>query len=247
MEAGQLTAWIQAFLGLLHSAAGSDDFYDEAARALVDLVRLDSGRVLFRVGPTWQEKVVQTGSRLALELGMAAEQPGLANVLREKKTFWQVPDLSGARPRGIDAVVAAPILDRHGRGHRRPLRRPPADSAPQASDPISQLEAMLVEVLASGVAAGLARLEQEQAALRARLQMEQFFTPASGGQARRASRTAAGRDTMVSVLFCDIRGFSRISEQLGPAKTVEWIVRRDGRPDAMRAGPRRGPGRLHRR
>ena len=32
-----------------------------------------------------------------------------------------------------------------------------------------------------------------------------------------------GRKANVSVLFCDIRGFSRISEKLGPAKTVEWI------------------------
>ncbi|HLW66342.1 MAG TPA: adenylate/guanylate cyclase domain-containing protein, partial [Gemmataceae bacterium] len=32
-----------------------------------------------------------------------------------------------------------------------------------------------------------------------------------------------GRDTEVSVIFCDIRAFSRISERLGPAKTVEWI------------------------
>src|ERR1019366_1575181 len=41
MEADQLMAWIQAFLGLLHSAAGSEDFYVQAARALVDLVKLD--------------------------------------------------------------------------------------------------------------------------------------------------------------------------------------------------------------
>src|SRR5207237_519825 len=47
MDADQLTGWIQAFLGLLRSAAGSEDFYTEAARALVDLVKLDSGRVLF--------------------------------------------------------------------------------------------------------------------------------------------------------------------------------------------------------
>src|SRR5208282_6133126 len=27
----------------------------------------------------------------------------------------------------------------------------------------------------------------------------------------------------VSLLFCDIRGFSRISERLGPRGTVQWI------------------------
>ena len=43
-------AWIQAFLGLLQSAAGSNDFYTKAAGALVELVNLDSGRVRQWVG-----------------------------------------------------------------------------------------------------------------------------------------------------------------------------------------------------
>ena len=33
----------------------------------------------------------------------------------------------------------------------------------------------------------------------------------------------AGRDAEVSVLFCDIRGFSAISERVGPKRTIEWI------------------------
>src|SRR5207302_9327692 len=32
-----------------------------------------------------------------------------------------------------------------------------------------------------------------------------------------------GREEEVTLLFCDIRGFSRISDNLGPAKTVRWI------------------------
>jgi hypothetical protein len=46
-------------------------------------------------------------------------------------------------------------------------------SANRRSAPI---EATLVELLACGVAAGLARQQQEQEALRARVQFEQFFT-----------------------------------------------------------------------
>ena len=234
MEAAQLTAWIQTFLGLLQSATGSEDFYAQAARALVDLVKLDSGRVLFRTGDSWQEKTVQAGARIipfsplpsGVGPGVRVWRPSsrvMSNVLREKKTFWQVPDArSGASTRGIDAVVAAPILDRKGNviaalyGERR-------QSGAQAQRPISQLEALLVEVLASGVAAGLARVEQEQAALRARLQMEQFFGQRLAAKLVDHPELLQGRDTAVSVLFCDIRGFSRITEKLGPAKTVEWI------------------------
>jgi adenylate cyclase len=33
----------------------------------------------------------------------------------------------------------------------------------------------------------------------------------------------AGREAEVTLLFCDVRGFSRASERLGPAGTVKWI------------------------
>ncbi len=224
MDGDQLTAWIQAFLGLLHSAAGTEDFYVQASRALVDLVKLDSGRVLFRVGDSWQEKTVQAGPRLTGDSSWRPSTRVMNNVLREKKTFWQAPDSkAGASMRGIDAVVAAPILDRKGEvigalyGERRA-------SGAHAHRPISQLEAMLVEVLASGVAAGLSRVEHEQAALRARLQLEQYFGKRLAAKLDAHPELLVGRDTAVSVLFCDIRGFSRLSEKLGPAKTIQWIA-----------------------
>ena len=39
---------------------------------------------------------------------------------------------------------------------------------------VAKVDAMLIELLASSVAAGLARLEQEKATLAARVQFEQF-------------------------------------------------------------------------
>jgi adenylate cyclase len=225
MEADQLAAWIQAFLGLLHSAAGSDDFYLEAARALVDLVKLDSGRVLVHNnGAGWNEKAVHRNPHLKREPLWRPSNRILNSVLREKKTFWVIPDSrTDSSTTGIDAVVAAPILDRRGKvigalyGERR------LESVAAVHRPISKLEASLVEVLASGVAAGLARVEQEQVALRARLQMEQFFGQRLAAKLVEHPELLQGRDTAVSVLVCDIRGFSRIAEKLGPARTVEWI------------------------
>ena len=222
MEADQLMAWIHAFLGLLQSAAGSEDFYVKAAHAVVDLVKLDSGRVLFREAGQWQEKAVHVTSKKPAQVEFRPSSRVLNNVLLEKKTFWQVPELSSSTF-GLDAVVAAPILDRRGEvigalyGERRLI-------GSEIKEPISQLEAMLVEVLASGVAAGLARVEQERAALRTRLQMEHFFTPSLAAKLEHHPELLVGRDTEVSVLFCDIRGFSRITEQLGPARTVELIA-----------------------
>jgi adenylate cyclase len=123
----------------------------------------------------------------------------------------------------VSALVAAPILDGQGAvvgalyGDRRSGGL--VEGAPQ----ISAFEAKLVELLASGIAAGLARIKEEQAALAARVQFEQFFTPQLAAQLERDPRLLDGRDADVTVLFADIRGFSRVSQRLGSARTMEWI------------------------
>ena len=86
-----------------------------------------------------------------------------------------------------------------------------------------RIDARFLELLASGVAAGLARIEHEKTALAARVQFEQFFTPSLASELAARPDLLKGRNLEVTLLFCDIRGFSRISERLGPAGTVEWI------------------------
>lgn len=53
----------------------------------------------------------------------------------------------------------------------------------------------------------------------------QFFPPQLAREfARKPNlRDMAGKNAVVSVLFADIRGFSRISERLGPDKTLSWL------------------------
>jgi adenylate cyclase len=83
---------------------------------------------------------------------------------------------------------------------------------------ISRLLAMLVDILAGGVAVGLGRLEQE----RTRVLWEQFVTPELSRHLADNPGLLAGREADVTVLSCDIRGFSRITHNLGPARTLEW-------------------------
>jgi class 3 adenylate cyclase len=128
---------------------------------------------------------------------------------------------------GVQAVIAAPILnqageviavlygDRHsGAGRQLPGSR---------DGSISKLEAMLVETFACSVAAGLLRIEQERKLLAAQVRFEQFFTPELARQLAAEPDLLRGRDAEVTLLFCDIRGFSRVSERLGPAATSQWI------------------------
>src|SRR5262249_30543675 len=58
----------------------------------------------------------------------------------------------------------------------------------------------------------------------AHTRFEQFFTAELARQLAARPDLLEGRDTEVTILFCDIRGFSRISERLGPSCTVEWLT-----------------------
>jgi len=119
-------------------------------------------------------------------------------------------------------VIAAPTLDAAGEvagvlyGERRKEGPPLALTG-------GKLEALLVELLACGVATGLARQEQERARLKVQVQFEQFFTPQLAQKLRQEPDLLKGRAAEVTLLFCDVRSFSGFSEKLGPAGTVEWI------------------------
>lgn len=223
MEVESLVRWMRVTMEVLQSATGSLEFFSQAARAVVDLVGLDTGRVLLREDGVWKLNVVQTRVNRDSEPIRPPSQQVLNKVLQEKRTFWQVPSASGAASlQGIDAVVAAPILNHNGEVIGALYGDRSQKDAGQAR-PINKLEAMLVELLSSGVAAGLARLEQEQAAIRAQVQFEQFFTPELARELAARPELLSGQDMDITVLFCDIRGFSRITERLGAANTVEWI------------------------
>lgn len=219
--------WLQATMGVFQSAASSSDFLARAAQAVIEIAGMETARVLLLdERHQWQARATQTARGVSDESVRPPSRSILSRLYQEKRTFWQLPQapsLMGGSLMGVHAVVAAPILDRQGRvigalyGDRR------CDGVSPRTGPITELEAMVVELLASGIAAGLARLEQEQAALAARVQFEQFFTPEFSRQLTENPDLLKGRDCEVTVLFVDIRGFSRISEQLGPARTFDWI------------------------
>ncbi len=217
IDSDALVTWLQMALTLLQSATSSPDFYARAAQAVVTLANMDSGHVLLLSGGKWDENA-RANSEGAQRLSDGGWQPSiriLERVREEKKTFWELPRLASmGSMMGVQAVVAAPILDQKGDvigvlyGDRRQMGRP-----------ITRIEAMLVELLACGVASRLARLKEEQATLR----FEQFFTPQLAHHLAANPDLLDGRIAPVTILFCDVRGFSRFSHKLPPARTVQWI------------------------
>lgn len=217
-----LVAWWRNVIAVLQSASNSDDFFQQAARAVVRLVGLDVGAVFLYENGGWRPACMETS-------GPRTARPSagvLRRVLEEKRTFFSRVDAAAevlSSIAAIDTYVASPIVDRGGAvigavyGHRS------RDLADGAHAEITYLEALLVQTLASGVAAGLARMEQEKSSLARKVQFEQFFSPELASQLESQPDLLTGRDADVTVLFCDIRGFSSVSEQLGPAQTMDWV------------------------
>jgi adenylate cyclase len=85
---------------------------------------------------------------------------------------------------------------------------------------IRPLEAQIVQLLAAAVGANLARL----AAVRTRVQFEQFFSPELVRELERQPALLEGRTQEVSILVSDLRGFTGLSERLG-AETSFRLVR----------------------
>ncbi|QGJ70059.1 Diguanylate cyclase [Planctomycetales bacterium 10988] len=224
-ELRKLLRWLQTVIGVFQSASESSEFYEKAARAVVEIVGMDTGFVLRKTEKGWQ----QAGKATRLEDSEALEeefnQTLLDQLAKDRKPVWEVPtfeetvDTYSEQP----AVVAAPILDSNSDLVAVLYGLQQSDPVFGNHSRITDLEAMLMELIASAVAAGLARVDQEQAALAAKIRFEQFFTPQLAQELATQPDLLQGKDCEITLLFCDIRAFSRISRHLGPARTLDWI------------------------
>jgi adenylate cyclase len=225
MELGQspspetLAQWFETVVAVQRAAAGSPEFYQQTARAVVTLVGLDRGLVLLRRDGRWmvQARYPEDSEPIGREFSMTT----LDRLERERKTLFQSakssPDPSESL-QGIEAVATSPIFDSQDRivgavyGTRSRFTR-------HAGIGIGSLEAQVLQLLASAVAVGLARQEQETRATRRLVQLEQFFPGDLAREMERNPHVLDGQEREVTVLFSDIRGFSRMAERLGPMDT----------------------------
>ncbi|HEY2411130.1 MAG TPA: adenylate/guanylate cyclase domain-containing protein, partial [Pirellulaceae bacterium] len=220
-SADMLTQWFETLLAVQKAAAGSSAFYAETARAVVELVGLDRGLVIVRKESSWE--VVANHSREGSDRQFSMRV--LLQVQAERRTFFQKFDNDdvGQSLMGLEALVASPIFDDqecvigivYG---SRDMR-----SAGDEAKGIEPLEAQFVQLLAGAVSAGLTRMEKEADAARARVQFEQFFSPELARALECDAGILAAQDRELTLLFTDLRGFSKISERIGASETYNLL------------------------
>jgi adenylate cyclase len=230
----RLAQWFETLLSVQKSAAGSRQFYDDTARAVVELVGMDRGLVILRQGEGWQV--------------IARHAPGsdhpdqfsrtvLNRVFEQRRTYYETaPDADIAVSLAtVEAYVASPILSaRHdvvgvvfGSRNTTPApgrgRQGFASGGGGGGGGISALEAQVVQLLASTVSVGMARVEQEAEAARTHVQLQQFASPELVRELERCPNLLQPTGRVITVLFGDLRGFSRISERLSPQDTYRLV------------------------
>lgn len=233
---------IQSAMRVVADSIGNHNFALSAARATAEIVQLDRAAVLRRTSNedlgTVQELDLEAIGRAPDGWEIVAEHtssgietnelPNISSttlkaVVEETNTqFYE----SIAEPANVNAdslasmhcVVAAPIIDPAGEvigvlyGDRWTDRG-------QNDSRISDVEGALVDVVAGTIATAMER--QKEARFRSNL--SEFFSPRVANLLATDRSLLDGRDVTVSVLFCDIRNFSSVTEFLGPPATIEWI------------------------
>lgn len=216
---------LEKLIRVLQHAASSADFVDEIAKTAVQMVNLDRCAVMTLEEGKW--KIVGLADPIDSRSNEWHPSQKLLNqLIRDLCTLWGSPtSISPGFSESVVSVlsvVAAPILNPVGQvigavyGDRR-------IDCGSMRPPIDQLDAKLVEIMACGVAGGWSRMEQERSAAARRIQFERFVTKEVARELEVDPNALAGRDADVTMLFCDIAGFSRISEQMSPQQTFEWI------------------------
>jgi adenylate cyclase len=144
----------------------------------------------------------------------------LKHVVEERRTFFQDLDnvkIQSQSLANVEAVVVSPIFgltddivgviygsrSTGGLGHGK----------------IRPLEAQVVQLVAATVGDNLARA----VATKTRVQFEQFFSAELVRELERDPTLLEGRSQEVTVLVSDLRGFTSLSERLGPETTCRVV------------------------
>jgi adenylate cyclase len=215
---------LERVMSFFQTAISSTDFFSTAAKCVVDVVGLDTGRIVLLEDGKWREAVVEKSPHV--DEVVPFSKTILKQVQIHKSAFWydgtqELEELSVSTDL-IDAVVAASILNEN----KEIIGVVYGDRSVQSmheGEAITEWEAMLVELLGCGVASGLQRNKQLDELAAQKSRFEQFQTKKLAEQLELDPGLLEGRDAIVTTLFCDVRRFSKICEALGTSKTFNWI------------------------
>jgi class 3 adenylate cyclase len=217
-----LSSWLRALGDLQRSVAGSHEFFQQAARAVHDPGGLEGGLILLPSGHDW----TLAASHLPWSDSPVVHRSELVEQAVSSKAtiFHDTRKINQSlRNSALHSAVVSPVFDSAGNAIAAIYGfRSPNDKNNRRG--IRRLEAQFVQVISDSISAAMTRMEAEADAARSRALLDQTFSPTVARHLENDPSFLNGKMTEVTVLFADLRGFSSISEAVGPKVTYELLT-----------------------
>ena len=220
--ASTLVQWFDALNQLQASQVGSQAFYDHAVQCTFDPAGLDMGMLLHRQDDEWQ--IVASHVPFP-EFGLSFRRELVDRVAETRQLWYHVgsDEFEAADDPDAHWVVAAPIMGHDGEVSAV-LYAVRFESSFNKRHGVRPLEAHFVRLVADAISAATHRRHAQAEAARAHVLLEQTFSPQVVPLLERDPQLLNSRQSEVTVLFADLRGFSGLSEKLGAGMTHQLLA-----------------------
>jgi adenylate cyclase len=220
--ASTLVQWFDALNQLQASLVGSQAFFDHAVQCTFDPAGLDMGMLLQRHDEDWQ--IVASHVPFP-EFGLSFRRELVERVASSGQLWYHVgsDDFDATENPEAHWVVAAPIFG-HDEAVTAVLYAVRFESSFNKRHGIRPLEAHFVRLVADAISAATRHLHAQAEAARVHVLLEQTFSPQVVPLLERDPQLLDSRQSEMTVLFADLRGFSSLSEKLGPGMTHQLLA-----------------------
>ena len=224
--ANRLGQLLRHVVPVVRESATSDSFFQAAALAAVRIANLDRAivgvfegdRRVFRAEAYRDSPEDIDASQLcadAPEVSDTIIQGVVATAVTKIYDVGKGDSGDAQSLQQLHQAICSPLLDKD----RNVIGVLYGDRWMAGWESSGDVEAQLVEILAGAISAGLARQTEE----RQRSSMANFFPEVVARHIVHDASLLEPKEADVTLMFCDVRGFSTVSKRLGPTRTITWM------------------------
>lgn len=221
--------WLGQAVAAMQRPVSSAGFFSGIAQAVASIIEVDRAEIILRDGDQWQFDAsrrfvnprIDEASLRAPSSTMLQQVLDTKRIVVYPKSRGGSSDLQSMSVQLLHTAVACPILD-IVEGGNEVLGVLYADRMLNAEwqlGKVMEAEQRLIAILATAISSSIARIKREALVTK----YQQFFSPKVTEAISLNPALLEGEDVDVSVLFCDIRGFSQTTDLIGTKAAMTWI------------------------
>ncbi len=221
--------WLGQAVSAMQRPVSSAGFFLGIAQAVASIIEVDRAEVILWDGKQWEFDASRrfVNPRIDEASLRAPSNTMLQQVLDTKrivvypKSHRGSSDLQSMSVQLLHTAVACPILDILEGGNEilGVLYADRMLNVEWQLGRVMEAEQRLIAILATAIASSIARIKRETLVTK----YQQFFSPKVTEAISLNPALLEGEDVEVSVLFCDIRGFSHTTDLIGTKAAMSWI------------------------